>query len=268
MPEHPLVRRLLVTLLVYCLPAYALSRFLTELNRGAMWIPDEWRRTVGLLSLGAGAAVFDLARASRAKRSARAEAAGSDAVEEAESDRRTQLWVLAAYALSVLCLVPHTVLRSQCIRDWTPSKRQVVSLFSNFQDRHAADVIDDPDLWSQVVIDTELAREPLYLEQPTTKDGPYRGSVLLPLGFPRSPEAERMVAAFKQRDPTRNAVTQWIEEQPTHLADMIRDNEPTAYAWTKLLFLIVHMAVLLSASLAYGLSFSVLGELVGSLPVG
>lgn len=268
------LKRFLIQVLAYGVPAYFLSTYLQKLGGTALWIPSPWRKTITVLVLGAGMACFQLARLHRARiaRSGRssperparlatrvalvsAAAAVDVAVEApaaetpepaAEADpvgeRRIQLLALASCAAMLAFLVPQLFLRFHCVIPWNPDEVVVHAEYG-----------DPPDL--------SAVPPPAQLE---AAGAGFKGSVLVPLRSRLSAALLKRIADRAERY-DQPGIQAFLDKEPIHFIELL-GAESRALWETVVLILLVHLGILLSGSIAYGYSFNLIEDLAQALP--
>jgi hypothetical protein len=242
-----------VSLGLYAIPAWFLSRFLMELSGGSLWLPPEWRHTLLIVGLAFGLCCFHLARlhsrgngekaAALPRRAAdRRQALQEQERQAAGAHRSAQRHALAWYGATLLLLCGHTVLRFTCVHPWEPSPDLVHAVFGEAPE-------------------PATIATPVYLEE----GAPYRGSFLFPLGFPSSPAGEALWHDLRYQYPAEPVRDAALVHMTMRLIDVVRTDERLALAWTVILLMLAHLAVLAAASVAYGYSFSMLEEIATRL---
>jgi len=224
-------------LLVFGVPALLLSALLQQLGGAALWIPESWRVAVYVLVVGAGMAVFQLAR----KHKAALERRGP------QGKRRALLCALAGFGGALVLAFPHLWLRVHCVMAWYPDDAVVRNEYG------------DPDR-PEEPIDLSGVEAPVRLER---HGSGYAGTVLVPL--------RRWLSARMQEEITNReayygqpGLRAFLDEDPILFIDALRE-EREAMAKTIALFLAVHALLMLAASAGYGYAFTSQEELAQKL---
>lgn len=251
--------RFFMRLVAYGVPAILLSKFLLQFSGGALWLPPEWRNPVFAVGLGIGMAAFNLARLrikkERAKALARAE---HDELEKAQDqiERRSHRLSIRYYVLSAVALAGFSWLRFETVLPFEPSADWVHGQYT-----------DNPEpsleFHRRYPVRAEQIAPPVYFD--TTRP-PYRGHILVPLGFPNTPGGLELVDQVRAQyalNTEGDLESETLMHAPGDFIDVIRDDESRWLHLTITAFLVCYLAVIYFASRAYGFTFSVIEEVSG-----
>ena len=238
-------------IVVFGLPAWFLSRLLVHFSGGVLWIPTPWRSALEILALGAGYLVFT---------SCRRALPGS-----ARDSRRR--WVTHAiltavcFLAAVTCLVKYMSLRLETLVRVEMETSYAVAFFN--LETTGPDGRVRSDSWrSQEDLDRVLADlgPPLYLRRHGQL---VTGWLLTPFGFPNAAPSQelREVIMDANYHTTGSWVATAIKYELEDLLDTISAHERDALSRTIAFYLAIYFVLMLSASAAYGCTFSLTTEI-------
>lgn len=248
--KSPLVK----SIFVYGLPAYFLSTLLVRLSGGSLWIPVEWRYLVQAISIGAGLAVFRLCDAQEDS----AEESGNHAAENRAIQRRALAW----YGASLVLLTGFMYLRHTTLFDVDMTQERAVGFF-NLEGSFQGQAANSDEAGEQLDLVFEHRNPPLHLER---RSKSVNGTVLIPLGFLQSQTGLELKSIIEAGD--FDADSGWMKPAlSTELETTLNhlDNEKGLLTKTIALFLVVHVALCLALSAAYGYSYHVVEEFAVNL---
>ena len=270
----------LASLLIYSIPAIFLSRFLMGLTQGALWVPPGWRATLTSVGFLGGFICFTLARSNATDKypeptATFEEGSAAAALAEGESEERGRRRRAFAYGrairwlfLTLLLVVGFAVLKAACVIPWYPSAAVADNVFGDTSlsllagEVHAGEKARTGCASQGVDWGVSHERDSAYV---TYEKGIYAGSILIPLGFPWSETAEKLLKLtheFYGKDPSRSELQVTIDKNPVRLIDTISSEESIPLGLTRALFVLVHVLFLLSASMSFGYAYSPVEELV------
>jgi hypothetical protein len=256
-PLQRLAIRLGVSIVAFGVPAYLVSGFLAELSGGALWLPEQWRMTIKIFGIAMGLACFNLARHRSRPDESPDSNADDDELDSARllelgedqraQDREAQRGALFWYAVSLVCLAGYLGLRSMTAYPWSPT---LTDLEGEYGDDNVETALELPNL-----------RAPVFLER---QGDSFRGSILDPPRSWLSKETQAKYAVQATNAGLEDPWAFWLRRAPFDVIDQLQ-RDSLAVSCTVLLFLLIHLAILCSASAGYGYAFSILEEIGGSL---
>lgn len=294
---RPFALRSAIAFVFYTIPAAALSLLLMRLTEGALWVPTEWRSIILMLGFLGGMACFTLARNQvrnrfRAPTGFASDAASATvrAVFERESKDRHFARKRFAMTRALVWLAPTTLfiglfafVKAECVLEWMPERKTVYTLLRSVTPQDPilppllASIEQQRGAGPRTVTEAAASTERMALKSTSLAafdgdwqfeyrsaflafdEGAFRGSILVPLGFPRTETAKELMqaeyaAAGAPKGKTPVQFT--LEESPVNLIDTVHEAERGPLGRTRFLFVAIHLALLLCASTAYGYSYS------------
>lgn len=251
-------------LVFFIVPAVGLSFLLMRVTASALWMPYEWRLWVIGLGVSASFACYRYAAGFRDRFAPLPkELAGTVGIERTSAfqedvlaikkRRNVAAWRRASawFTFLVVLVGVQVIALNSLVHSWKPGYNLVSNMFFGQAGRTAPVVEMAPDT---------IFEGPCYLEKKQDSSGSkMEGSFLFPIGFADSTPAIELVemieASYGPREPG-NGRQFLIDHAPLELKELIVKDLGTELGMTKFLFVLVHLLIMISASFAYGLTFT------------
>ena len=245
------VRKHVLPNLAFAVPGYFASQFIQHLGGGALWLPRDWRDTVGVFGLLIGLAAFNVARwhthAGAQPVAQPASKTGAPKERRARAGRVHWLW----YGIAIVVLCGYVFLRYRCVYSWSPRLEWL--------ELHGVPASGAEGLPAFIELEPQRSDGALAGNAPVEV---WRGSFLVPLSF--SPSTRAALTDI-EREQGRDPILYSLECNEEWLIDRIQHHEEMTMALTTIVFFVVHVAVIFFASLGFGSEFSVPEEVASEV---